>query len=350
MSADLSQPIGESLVWPQMAGARIETSWLTSIPSPSSSSWQLGSLALHFYGLIVVLGMILAAWITVVRYKNRGGPKDAIFDVVIWAIPLGIVGGRLWHVLPHWDDYFGDGKNPLSVFYIWEGGMAIFGAISLGAAGAYLALRRQRLRLGPLADSLAPGLLVAQALGRWGNYFNQELFGSSTTLPWGLEIDAQNLPAGYAEGTLFHPTFLYESGWNLVTAIVLLVLDRRLQFRSGQVFSLYLVSYGLIRFLTEFLRLDESGVFGVIRTNQVVALLCIIGGIVSFLVCGKLGRPTIVHVAECARYYQRHPKLEAPQSVRDFLEARSIAALPESASKADSAVIQSTKPEVSSRS
>lgn len=278
-----------------------------SIPSPSTGTLQIGPLYLHAYGLIMVLAMALSAWVTYVRYGRRGGPKDLVYEVVLWAIPLGIVGARTWHVLTHPWDYFGADNNPVTVLYIWQGGMAIFGGILFGALGAFIAVKRGGQRLGPLADSLAPGLLLAQALGRWGNYFNQELYGSATTLPWGLEIDAQHLPDGYAEGTLFHPTFLYECLANLIFAGLLIWLDRKVRFKSGQVFALYLVCYGLTRICMEYLRLDVSGTFLGIRTNAWAAIGCVLLGLIVFVVAGKLGQPSQVSASEHAEYLRRHP-------------------------------------------
>lgn len=296
-----------------------------AIPSPETSSWYIGSLAIHAYGIIIVAAMVLAACVAYIRYGRRGGASDLVYEIALWAIPLGLVGGRLWHVFTHPSDYFGEGKNPLTVLYIWQGGMAIFGAVLFGALGAYIAIRRNGQRLGPFADALAPGLMLAQALGRWGNYFNQELFGSATSLPWGLEISDLHLPAGYESGTLFHPTFLYECLWNVIFACLLMWIDRKIKFKAGQVFALYLVFYGLVRFLLEFLRLDVSGQFLGLRTNQWAALACLLLGLVAFVVLGKLGRSTRVSLSDCAEYYRRHPKLEAPLEIQAYLAEQKMA-------------------------
>lgn len=253
----------------------------------------------------MVSAMVLAVWLTYRRYVARGGVGDVVLDASLWAIPFGIVGGRLYHVITTPYSYLGPGKDPWAILRLWEGGMAIWGAVGLGAVGAYIGLRRAGQRLGPFADSLAPGLLFAQVLGRWGNYFNQELFGGPTTLPWGLEIDAEHLPAGYPEGTLFHPTFLYEGTWNLVMAFLILWLDRRIKFKSGQVMSLYFVTYGLGRFWVEAIRIDEARTYMGLRLNAWTALAMVLVGLVAYYLTGRYGAPTRVLAAEREDYLVR---------------------------------------------
>lgn len=297
-----------------------------SIPSPSQGTWWLGPVPLRAYGILMVLAMALAIWITYRRYEKRGGVGDVVVDTSIWAIVFGVIGGRTYHVITSPHQYFGAGSDPWEAFRIWEGGMAIWGAIGLGAVGAYIGMSRAKQRIGPFADSLAPGLLLAQVLGRWGNYFNQELFGAPTTLPWGLEIDAAHLPAGYAEGTLFHPTFLYEGIWNLVMAGLLIWLDHRIRFSSGQVMSLYLVMYGLGRFWVEGLRLDEAYEFLGLRLNAWTALGVVIVGVVAYFVCGRVGAPTRVLEAEKEAYLLRRtdPDEAAVEQVIGEEEVREI--------------------------
>jgi len=178
----------------------------TGIPSPSEGVWYLGPLPLRAYGIIIAIGMVVGVWWTARRYVARGGSSDTIYDVALWAIPLGVVGARLYHVVTSPEAYFGPGGDPMLAFQIWRGGLGIWGGVALGALGAYVGVKRAKVRFGPIADSLAPALLVAQGIGRWGNWFNQELFGGPTTLPWGLQIDAAHVPVGYPVGTLFHPT------------------------------------------------------------------------------------------------------------------------------------------------
>ncbi|MFC2556330.1 MAG: prolipoprotein diacylglyceryl transferase family protein, partial [Pauljensenia sp.] len=182
----------------------------SGIPSPSTGVWYLGPIPLRAYGIVIAVGMIVGVWWTARRYRARGGDPDVLYDVAMWAIPIGIIGARLYHVVTSPEAYFGPGGDPWLIPQIWRGGLGIWGGVGAGALGAFLAVKRAGVRFGPIADSLAPALLVAQAIGRWGNWFNQELFGGPTTLPWGLQIDAAHLPAGYAPGTLFHPAFLYE--------------------------------------------------------------------------------------------------------------------------------------------
>lgn len=265
-----------------------------AIPSPSQGVWYIGAIPIRAYGLLMVLAMVVAIWIAYARYRARGGESDVVFDAAIWAIPFGIVGGRLYHVITSPTAYFGPGGDPMAAFRIWQGGMGIWGAVALGALGAWIGLRRDKQRMGPFADSLAPGLLVAQFVGRWGNYFNQELFGRPTTLPWGLEIDAAHLPPGYAEGTLFHPTFLYEGLWNLAMAALIVILDRKIRFKSGQVISLYFILYGIGRFWVEMLRIDDAHHVLGLRLNDWTALFVIALGVVLFWISGRIGADTRV--------------------------------------------------------
>lgn len=292
-----------------------------SIPSPSVGVWWVGPIPIRAYGILMVCAMALAAWICYRRYVRRRGIGEVAYDSFFFAILFGIVGARAYHVLTHPADFFGEGADPWSVFRVWEGGLAIWGALGLGAIGVIIVLRWNGQRIGPYADSLAPGLLFAQVLGRFGNYMNQEIFGGPTTLPWGLEIDAAHLPPGYAEGTLFHPTFLYEGIWNLTGAFLLLWLDRRFRFKSGQVMSLYLVIYGLGRFWIEDLRLDFSYEFLGIRTNAWTALLVAIAGIVTFFIARAISAPTEVTQADRFRYFElRAERKNEPIPEEELLE------------------------------
>lgn len=276
-----------------------------SIPSPGQGVWWLGPIPIRAYGILVTAGIFLATWIGYRRYILRGGFGEVILDAALWAIPFGIVGGRLYHVVTTPYSYFGPGKDPLEIIRIWNGGMAIWGAIGFGALGAVIALRRAGQRVGPVADALAPGILLGQVVGRWGNYFNQELYGSPTSLPWGLEIDAAHLPAGAAEGTLFHPTFLYEGIWNLTLFVILLVIDRKIQLKSGQLFGLYLVGYGIGRFLMEFVRIDEARQYLGLRLNAWTALGVVALGIIIVVVAGRIGAPTTVTPQERQTYLEK---------------------------------------------
>lgn len=266
----------------------------SGIPSPSTGVWYLGPIPLRAYGIVIAVGMIVGVWWTARRYRARGGDPDVLYDVAMWAIPIGIIGARLYHVITSPEAYFGPGGDPWLIPQIWRGGLGIWGGVGAGALGAFLAVKRAGVRFGPIADSLAPALLVAQAIGRWGNWFNQELFGGPTTLPWGLQIDAAHLPAGYAPGTLFHPAFLYECLWNLAAAALIVWLDRRRRFAGGQVFGLYLMAYTLGRAWIEMLRIDDAHAFGGLRLNVWTSLLVFAVGAVLFVIAGRLGRSSRV--------------------------------------------------------
>jgi prolipoprotein diacylglyceryl transferase len=257
---------------------------ILSIPSPSVSGFSIGPLQIHFYALCLIAG-IIAAWIIGLRrWRARGGTQEDFETIVLWAIPIGIVGARFYHVMTHLGDYFAPGINPWSVLFIWEGGIAIYGAIGFGALGAAVACRRRGVKFGAFGDALAPGLAVAQALGRWGNWFNQELYGGPTDLPWGLEIDLAHRAPGFEQYATFHPTFLYEMLWNLLVAAVLVLVDRRFRLGRGKLLALYVALYTFGRFFTEGIRLDYSyDVFGPIRFNQAMAGLFFIVALGVFL-------------------------------------------------------------------
>jgi prolipoprotein diacylglyceryl transferase len=254
---------------------------LSSIPSPDVQYFDLGPLRVHIYALCILLGIILATWITDVRLTRRGATRGSVLDIILWAVPLGIIGARFYHVFTHSGDYFYEGADLMRVFYIWEGGNAIFGSLLGGAVGAWIGCKQTGIRFWSFADALAPAMLVAQATGRLGNYFNHELFGVPTTLPWGLEIESSNpaFPAGLPEGTLFHPMFLYEILWNLLGVVIILALEKKIYLRWGKAFGVYLIWYGIGRTIFETYRLDPSDTFLTIRTNVWAAIAAIIIGL-----------------------------------------------------------------------
>ncbi|WP_308287702.1 prolipoprotein diacylglyceryl transferase [Cryobacterium inferilacus] len=231
--------------------------------------------------------MAVAVALTSRRLTARGGPSGAVLDIALWAVPFGIIGGRLYHVITHPTDYFFPGADLWKTLYVWEGGLAIFGAILFGSLGAYIACRRAGLRFLSFADALAPGMLLAQAFGRLGNYFNQELFGTPTTLPWGLQIDPTQpaFPTGLPEGTLFHPLFLYEILWNLLGVAIILLAEKHLNLRWGRALGLYLVIYGMGRTWFESFRLDPTEFeLGGFKINMLIATLVAIAGILLIIV------------------------------------------------------------------
>jgi prolipoprotein diacylglyceryl transferase len=256
------------------------------IPSPDVSYLDLGMFRVHFYALFILTGIAIATWIADRKLSKRGAVKGTMLDVALWAVPFGIIGGRFFHVITHPNDYFFEGADLLATLRIWEGGLAIYGAVSFGAVGVFIASRQLGLRFWSVADAVAPGLLIAQGIGRMGNYFNQELFGLPTTLPWGLQIPSTNpaYPVGLPEGLLFHPTFLYEMLWNFSGAALLLLLAARLNLQWGKVFALYLVVYSTGRIWVEAIRIDPSEIILGLRLNIWSALIGLTLGIILFLV------------------------------------------------------------------
>jgi prolipoprotein diacylglyceryl transferase len=246
------------------------------IPTPSSNSIELGPITLHYYALCILLGVIVALRIGAVRWKRAGGVPTELYDLAIYVIPAGIIGGRLYHVLTTPELYFGSQGNFSDAFKIWEGGMGIWGAIALGTFVAYLYFKRKERSISFLQaiDALAPGILVAQAIGRWGNWFNHELFGRPTTLPWGLSIPISDRPIGFEGYATFHPTFLYESLWCLGCAALIVFLPAVRRLRVGNTFLLYIGLYCAGRVWIEALRIDRAHLIFGIRLNVWVALIC----------------------------------------------------------------------------
>jgi prolipoprotein diacylglyceryl transferase len=258
-----------------------------AIPSPSISYFELGPLRIHFYALFMIAAISVAAAVAGRRMRRNGAAKGTAIDIALWAVPIGIVGGRLYHVVTHPTDYFYAGADLWRTLYIWEGGLAIFGSILFGTFGAWIGARRAGVSFVTFADAVAPGLLLAQAIGRIGNYFNQELFGTPTTLPWGLQIDPSSpaFPVGLPAGTLFHPLFLYEMLWNLAGVAVILIVERLTARRAGFAIGSYLIWYGIGRAWFESFRLDptEFELFGV-KINIVTAFTAVVIGAIIIVV------------------------------------------------------------------
>ncbi len=264
----------------------------SSIPSPPIewSSFSIGPLTIHAYALWILLGIFVALWLTRRRWIERGGDPEVMESIAFWAIPFGILGGRIYHVISSPAAYFGEDGNPIDAFKIWEGGLGIWGAVALGAFGAWIGARRAGASFTAFADSVAPGVLLAQAIGRLGNYFNQELFGRPTDLPWGLEIEEAFRPAGYESFATFHPTFLYEMIWNLAGVAVLLWADRRFKLWGGRVFWLYVAVYTSGRLWIETVRIDTAVTVGGLRINVWVSALALLGSVLAFLILGAMQR------------------------------------------------------------
>ncbi len=282
----------------------MSTSYLAFIPSPSQGVWHLGPLPIRAYAFFIIAGIVLAIWSGNKRFVARGGKPGVVTDISVYAVPFGIVGGRLYHVITDHQLYFGAGKNPWRAFAIWDGGLGIWGAVALGAVGAWLGCRRYGVPLAVYADSVAPGLVTAQAIGRLGNYFNQELFGSPTTLPWALQVFVRTVgggpgavPAnGVCEFTTdavkatpevlcgtFHPTFLYELLWNLAVAAFIVWADKRWKLGGGRVFLLYVAGYTLGRGWIEMLRIDPANHVLGLRINVFTSIIVFLGAVITLI-------------------------------------------------------------------
>jgi prolipoprotein diacylglyceryl transferase len=260
-----------------------------SIPSPDPilQQFNIGPLTVHTYALCILAGIIAAVIITQKRLSNRGAESGIVLDIILWAVPLGIVGARFYHVFTHGSFYFHPGANLWDIFAIWDGGNALYGSLIGGAVGAYIGCRRAGIRFWAFADALAPAMLVAQAIGRLGNWFNHELYGLPTTLPWGLQIESTNVsfPAGLPDGTLFHPLFLYEIVWNLIGVGIILLCQRRFKLQWGKLFGVYLIWYGLGRSWLESIRIDPtSDVFAGIPANVWASFAAVAIGIILIVV------------------------------------------------------------------
>lgn len=285
----------------------------TSIPSPDQSVWYLGPLPLRAYALCILAGIFVAMWVGDRRWVARGGNPGLVYDVAVWAVPFGIIGGRIYHVLTDWPTYFGArGSGLRGAVATWEGGLGIWGAIALGAVGAWIGCRRQGVPLPPFADSLAVGVPLAQAIGRFGNWFNQELFGKPTDLPWGLEIDPVHRPGGYEQFTTFHPTFLYEALWLVGVAALVAWADRRWHLGHGRAFALYVASYCVGRLGMELLRIDPATQLGGIRINVFTSIVVGVGAVAYFVISAR-----------------RQPGREAPDALRGIEAGQDAVPSPE---------------------
>ncbi|MGB3333724.1 MAG: prolipoprotein diacylglyceryl transferase [Mycobacterium sp.] len=274
--------------------------WLTYFPSPARGVWHLGPVPIRAYALCIIIGIVAALLLGDRRWRARGGEPGVIYDIALWAVPFGLIGGRLYHLMTDWRTYFGEGGVGWEATpRIWDGGLGIWGAVALGGVGAWIGCRRRGISLPAFGDAVAPGIVLAQAIGRIGNYFNQELYGRETTLPWGLEIfwreDAAgvrdpHLLDGVSTGELYkivQPTFLYELLWNLVVFLVLIYADRRFRMGHGRLFALYVAGYCIGRFGIELLRDDAATHIAGIRVNSFTSTFVFIGAVVYILLATK---------------------------------------------------------------
>ncbi|OBE97851.1 prolipoprotein diacylglyceryl transferase [Mycolicibacterium elephantis] len=274
------------------------TTVLAAIPSPSQGVWQLGPVPLRAYALFIILGIVAALMIGDRRWEARGGERGVIYDIALWAVPFGLIGGRLYHVMTDWWRYFGEGGAGLAgVVRIWDGGLGIWGAVALGGLGAWIGCRRRGIPLPAFGDAIAPGIILAQGIGRIGNYFNQELYGRDTTLPWGLKIYERRTPDGLVDNLngvstgevlqIVHPTFLYELLWNLLVFAALIYLDRRFKLGHGRLFAMYVAGYCVGRFWIELLRVDDATLIDGVRINSFTSTFVFIGAVVYIMVAPK---------------------------------------------------------------
>jgi len=270
------------------------------IPSPPQGVWHLGPLPLRAYALFIIAGIVAALLISDRRWEARGGQRGVVYDIALWAVPFGLVGGRFYHLVTDWRTYWGPGGAGFgAALRVWDGGLGIWGAVALGGVGAWIGCRRRGIPLPAFGDALAPGIILAQAIGRLGNYFNQELYGRETTLPWGLEIFYRRDPSGYIDthsldgvstgqvALVVQPTFLYELLWNLLLFVVLIYADRWLRLGHGRLFALYVAGYCVGRFCVELLRDDPATHLAGIRINSFTSTFVFIGAVVYIIVAPK---------------------------------------------------------------
>ncbi|KHJ72835.1 MULTISPECIES: prolipoprotein diacylglyceryl transferase [Rhodococcus] len=272
---------------------------LAYLPSPPQGVWYLGPFALRAYALCIIVGIVVAIWWGDRRWVARGGQAGTVLDIAVWAVPFGLIGGRLYHVATDWQKYFGDGNDPVDALKIWEGGLGIWGAVAFGALGAWIGCRRRGIPLPAFGDALAPAILLAQAIGRLGNWFNQELYGRETTVAWGLEIyerrnDAGQVAPGLVDGVstgevafVVHPTFLYELLWNLAVVLLLVFVDRKFTIGHGRLFALYVAGYCAGRFWIELMRTDAATQIAGIRINSFTSGIVFVLAVAYFVLARK---------------------------------------------------------------
>ncbi|KQY27970.1 prolipoprotein diacylglyceryl transferase [Nocardia sp. Root136] len=326
---------------------------LAYIPSPPQGVWHLGPFPLRAYALFIILGIVVAIWWGERRWRERGGQPGAVLDVAMFAVPFGLVGGRIYHVATDWQKYFGEGKHPVEALYIWQGGLGIWGAVFFGAIGAWIGCRMYKIPLPALGDAVAPAVLLAQAIGRLGNYFNQELYGRATEVPWGLEIyerfdpetGARDMMNGVSTGRVLEvvqPTFLYELVWNALVVVALVLLDKRYKIGHGRLFALYVAGYSFGRFFVELLRNDEATHILGIRINSFTSALVFLAAMAYFALATK-GRETPAQLqpdAEPRPWPWQFSALRAAGAADDTVATDAETAAVDVTKKSDSAAVE----------
>lgn len=311
---------------------------LAYIPSPTISQFSIGPVTIHIYALCILMGIVLAVWITTTRWKKLGGNFDQVLDITLVSVPAGIIGARLYHIITTPERFFGPDGDWAEMFRIWNGGLGIWGGVLFGALAAWAWCRHKHYPMALLADAIAPGLLVAQAVGRLGNWFNQELYGAPTTLPWGLKLNMEGTAIGHSEqcydgatcpgGTLFHPTFLYEMIWNLIGAAIIVYIGSKAmkKLKAGSLFAVYIMWYTLGRTWIESLRIDYAHEFLGVRINVWVSMAVFVLGAVSFIVVQQMGKDTdllaekLRTVAEIEQRLENGESEDSSDSVVSFPE------------------------------
>jgi len=332
------------------------TTVIAYFPSPPQGVWHFGPIPLRAYALFIIIGIIAALLIGDRRWAARGGERGVIYDIALWAVPFGLIGGRLYHLATDWRTYFGEGgAGPIAALRIWDGGLGIWGAVALGGVGAWIACRRRGIPLPAFGDAIAPGIVLAQAIGRIGNYFNQELFGRETTMPWGLEIFYRRDPAGFVDvhsldgvstgqlAMVVQPTFLYELLWNLLVFAILIYLDRRFTIGHGRLFAAYVALYCVGRFCVELLRDDTATHIAGIRVNSFTSTFVFIGAVV-YLILAPKGREDPAMLSGSAAELLEPDSIDDADDAAPETTAAAEATSPvgpddEDAEKADTAVV-----------